>query len=277
MTRLRLTGTDLDPPSWPSSRCRASVTGWLSPPASSIGRHRPGPAEPGAVVLSVDGDDATVTAGRAEFSVRTHPGRRLPAPARPGRGRGHAAGRRGLAEALRQVTVRGQHRGHPADPDRRADERRGRRAAPGGHRLLPAGRPRPARHRGAGRGPERAGAVPAPSSELGRLLADGHARSPSAWASTTPPSWSGNDRLTTRLIEGEFPNYRGLIPASYPNRLAVGREAAARRRAPGEAAGPRRHHPGAHRPAPDGIELTVSPRTGPGPRGASTPSTRAPR
>ncbi len=35
----------------------------------------------------------------------------------------------------------------------------------------------------------------------------------------------GNTRLTTRLIEGEFPNYRGLIPASHPNRLTVGREA----------------------------------------------------
>ncbi len=30
--------------------------------------------------------------------------------------------------------------------------------------------------------------------------------------------------MTTRLIEGEFPNYRQLIPASYPNRLVVGRE-----------------------------------------------------
>ena len=28
----------------------------------------------------------------------------------------------------------------------------------------------------------------------------------------------------TRLIEGEFPNYRGLIPQSHPNRLTVGRE-----------------------------------------------------
>ncbi len=35
----------------------------------------------------------------------------------------------------------------------------------------------------------------------------------------------GDVRLTTRLIEGEFPNYRGLIPASHPNRLTVGREA----------------------------------------------------
>ncbi|CAN5290155.1 DNA polymerase III subunit beta [soil metagenome] len=35
----------------------------------------------------------------------------------------------------------------------------------------------------------------------------------------------GGVRLTTRLIEGDFPNYRGLIPASHPNRLTVGREA----------------------------------------------------
>src|SRR5205807_5054383 len=35
----------------------------------------------------------------------------------------------------------------------------------------------------------------------------------------------GPVRLTTRLIESEFPNYRQLIPASYPNRLRVGREA----------------------------------------------------
>src|SRR5438045_6855242 len=34
----------------------------------------------------------------------------------------------------------------------------------------------------------------------------------------------GTTRLTTRLIEGEFPNYRQLIPPSYPNRLIVGRE-----------------------------------------------------
>jgi DNA polymerase-3 subunit beta len=32
-------------------------------------------------------------------------------------------------------------------------------------------------------------------------------------------------RLTTRLIEGEFPNYRSLIPSAHPNRLTVGRQA----------------------------------------------------
>lgn len=34
----------------------------------------------------------------------------------------------------------------------------------------------------------------------------------------------GTTRLTTRLIENEFPNYRQLIPASHPNTLTVERE-----------------------------------------------------
>jgi DNA polymerase-3 subunit beta len=36
---------------------------------------------------------------------------------------------------------------------------------------------------------------------------------------------TGTVRITTRLIEGEFPNTRQLIPQNYPNRLTVGREA----------------------------------------------------
>lgn len=35
---------------------------------------------------------------------------------------------------------------------------------------------------------------------------------------------AGGTRLTTRLIEGEYPNYRNLLPSSYPNLLTVGRE-----------------------------------------------------
>lgn len=34
----------------------------------------------------------------------------------------------------------------------------------------------------------------------------------------------GSKVVTTRLIEAEYPNYRGLIPASQPNRLTVARE-----------------------------------------------------
>jgi len=36
---------------------------------------------------------------------------------------------------------------------------------------------------------------------------------------------AGTTRLTTRLIEGEFPNYRNLLPSSYPNLLTVGKAA----------------------------------------------------
>jgi len=36
---------------------------------------------------------------------------------------------------------------------------------------------------------------------------------------------AGSVRVTTRLIEGEFPNYRGLIPSNHPNRLTVQRDA----------------------------------------------------
>jgi DNA polymerase-3 subunit beta len=35
---------------------------------------------------------------------------------------------------------------------------------------------------------------------------------------------AASTRITTRLIEGEFPNTRQLIPQHYPNRLTVGRE-----------------------------------------------------
>src|SRR5947207_15997257 len=36
---------------------------------------------------------------------------------------------------------------------------------------------------------------------------------------------AGTTELTTRLIEGEFPNYQQLIPSGYPNRLTVSRDA----------------------------------------------------
>ena len=34
----------------------------------------------------------------------------------------------------------------------------------------------------------------------------------------------GPTRLTTRLLQGDYPNYAGLIPSRYPNRLTVGRD-----------------------------------------------------
>ncbi len=36
---------------------------------------------------------------------------------------------------------------------------------------------------------------------------------------------AGTTRLSTRLIEGEFPNYRNLLPSSYPNLLTISKPA----------------------------------------------------
>ncbi len=36
---------------------------------------------------------------------------------------------------------------------------------------------------------------------------------------------AGSTRLSTRLIEGEFPNYRNLLPTSYPNLLTISKPA----------------------------------------------------
>jgi DNA polymerase-3 subunit beta len=35
---------------------------------------------------------------------------------------------------------------------------------------------------------------------------------------------AGGTRLTTRLIEGDYPNYRNLLPGTHPNTLTVGRD-----------------------------------------------------
>ena len=66
---------------------------------------------------------------------------------------------------------------------------------------------------------------------------------------------AGGTRLTTRLIEGEYPNYRNLLPSSYPNTLDRRSRSAARgvasREDPGAGLDPgpsdaRRRHVAAH-------------------------------
>jgi DNA polymerase-3 subunit beta len=56
--------------------------------------------------------------------------------------------------------------------------------------------------------------------ELARLL--GGAQQVDLRLGTDDASFEvGQARLTTRLLEGDFPNYRQLIPPHYPNRLTI--------------------------------------------------------
>ena len=65
--------------------------------------------------------------------------------------------------------------------------------------------------------------------ELQRILGVERAAHGAPRRPSTPSFEVGGTRLTTRLIEGEYPNYRNLLPSSYPNVLTVGRRRCSRR------------------------------------------------
>lgn len=176
----------------------------------------------GAAVVTVDDEEAHITSGRSEFAIRVLPADeypRLPEPA------GDPLTLEGgeLAAALKQVV-----------PAASSDDARPiltgvlLAAEEGGLRLVATDSYRLAVRDLPGTTVLAEGQhVLVPSralAELGRVLAGGEGvelRLGERDASFTV----GTVRVTTRLIEGEFPNYRGLIPSSYPNRLTVGREA----------------------------------------------------
>ena len=243
-------------------------------PAKLVVRHRPGPRRPARSSVEIDGDEARIAVGSLAVRRAHHPRRRVPAAARAGRRAPSPSTAEAFAEALRQVVAAASDRRVPPDPHRRAAGRRGRRPAPGGHRLVPPGRPRPARHLGAGARARACWCRPRALKELARLLSATPRRSPCASASATSSFEVGDVRLTTRLIEGEFPNYRGLIPSApaQPAHASAARpllEAVRRVRllareatpgAPGHEAPTalelRRHHPG-RRPGPRGARRQV--------------------
>lgn len=186
--------------------------------------------EPGAVSLDADDQELRISAGRSQFAVRTHAAAdfpRLPVPAEEAVTLPVA----GLAEALRQVV-----RAASSEDTRPILTGVLMAAEASGLRLVATDSYRLAVRDLPGAGILKEGQkVLVPSralAELQRLL--GAASTPSA---DQPPGVTlrlgdhdatfevGEVRLTTRLIEGEFPNYRQLIPANYPNVLVVGRDA----------------------------------------------------
>ena len=153
----------------------------------------------------------SISAGRSQFSVRPLPlddYPRWPSPPRA-RSRSPAAC---LADALRQVVRAASHRRRPpvlTGVLLAAEDDGLRLVATDSYRLavrdLPRRRCSPPARRcwcPAGRSTSCSACWVTPRS------------SRCASASATPTFEVGGTRLTTRLIEGEFPNYRHLIPAS---------------------------------------------------------------
>jgi DNA polymerase-3 subunit beta len=180
--------------------------------------------EPGAVLFEATEDEMRITSGRSQFAVRMLPAAEFPRLPLGTDGAAEVSlDGAALSDALRQV-VRAAS-GDDARPILTgvlmAAEQEGLRlVATDSYRLAVRDLPGSAVLREGQK-------VLVPSralAELQRLLGGG--TSVTLRLGEHDATFDvGSVRLTTRLIEGEFPNYRQLIPESYPNRLTVGREA----------------------------------------------------
>jgi DNA polymerase-3 subunit beta len=217
---LRVTGSDLDLTITVSVTVAGESDGLAVIPArlaSDIVRA----LEPGAVHIEADGDELRIRAGRGEFGIRLITADEFPQvsdlAAEP-----VSIDAEQLAGALRQVV-----------PAASTDDSRPiltgvLLAAEGsGLRLVATDSYRLALRDVPGVSVLAEGqSVLVPSralAELNRVLAHGD-RVQLRLGPREACFDVGPVRLATRLIEGDFPNYRGLIPTSHPNSLVVARD-----------------------------------------------------
>ncbi|MGH9121308.1 MAG: DNA polymerase III subunit beta, partial [Acidimicrobiales bacterium] len=217
---LRVTGTDLDLTITSETVVGTGEDGVVVVPGRLI-TDVVRSLEPGAVTLDGDDSELRITGGRSSFGIRVLPAGDYPRVSTHDEP-GVTLHAEGLAVALRQVV-----RAASSEEARPiltgvllvAEGSGMRMVATDSYRLAVRDLP------GVGVLPE-GGKVLVPSRalmELQRLL--GESEEVEVSLSTNEATFKvGSVALTTRLIEGEFPDYRSLIPASYPNQLVVGRE-----------------------------------------------------
>ncbi len=183
--------------------------------------------EPGAVTFAHEDDHITISAARSNFKLRTYPVVEFPAVGRSSDATIQLP-ESGLAEAVRQVVRAASHddarplltgvllsridgsiRMVATDSYRMSmRDLPGVPALPGEDDLL----------------------VPARAlAELQRLPVrtggDDEQRHVGVAASSNEITfWQGNVQISTRLLEGRYPDYKQLIPDHYPNRLHLGKE-----------------------------------------------------
>ena len=218
---LRVAGCDLDLTIETTVSVSAAADGVMVVPARllvDIVRS----LEPGAVALEGEDEELHVTSGRAEFAVRAFNVDDFPRlPAREGEAVSVPAGE--FAEALRQVV-----------PAAATDDNRPMLTgvlltseSGQGLRMVATDSYRLAKRELPGTTMLSQGQkvlVPARAlAELQRLLSGAEQLTVRLGANDAGFE-VGPVVLTTRLIEGDFPNYNQLIPQSAPNRLVVARE-----------------------------------------------------
>lgn len=217
---IKVTGTDLDLTMEISVPAVIRESGKAVVPAklvTDIVRAMP----PGAVDLECVDDEARVQAGKSQFAVRTLDVTEFPRTATPPEPSATLKASE-LADALRQVV-----RSASSDDARpvltgvllSAEESGLRLVATDSYRLAVRDLPG-AEILNSGQ------SVLIPSkalSELTRTLA-GEDSVQVALEDREISFTVGNTRLSSRLIEGQFPDYRPLLPSGYPNKLTVDRD-----------------------------------------------------
>lgn len=175
---------------------------------------------PGAVDVVVDGDEVQITAGRSEFSMRTIPADDFPRLGSP-EGDEVTLNAADLSDALKQVVKAAS--GDDSRPILTgvllASEGEGLRlVSTDSYRLAVRDLPGTSVLTG-----DQSVLVPSRAlAELNRVF--GENESVALRLGDRDASFEvGGTHVVTRLIEGEFPNYRGLIPDTYPNELTVNR------------------------------------------------------
>jgi DNA polymerase-3 subunit beta len=185
--------------------------------------------EPGAVTFANDDDHITISAARSNFKLRTYPVVEFPAVGRTTEATTQLP-EQALSEAVRQVVraashddarplltgvllsrVDGSIRMVATDSYRMAlRDLPGVTALPGEEDLLVPARALAELQR-------------LPSQRGGGEENDG-GRIGVAASSSEITFWQGNVQISTRLLEGRYPDYKQLIPDHYPNRLHLGKE-----------------------------------------------------
>lgn len=216
---LHLTGSDLDLTVQLQTMVVTTTPGTCVAPArlvTDIAKALPS----GSVTFEADGDEIRLSAGRSQFTVHSLDAEEFPKIHVPD---GHTATLKGteLAEALRQVV-----RAASNDDARPVLTGVLMSAEQQGLRLVATDSYRLAVRDVNGAQvlqPDQTVLIPSRAlAELNRLLS---ADDVDVALEEREISFKvGDVRLTSRLIEGQFPDYRPLIPASSPNRLIIDRD-----------------------------------------------------
>ena len=174
----------------------------------------------GKIEVKIDGDEAQITAGRSEFSLRVIPADEFPRVAEPPES-ALELDAAAFRDSLKQVVPAAS-----SDDSRpiltgvlmAAEEDGLRLVATDSYRLSVRDLPGTSVLSG-----DESVLVPSRSlSELSKVL-DGDDTLTLRLGERDATFEIGSVRVSTRLIEGDFPNYRGLIPSSQPNNLIVNR------------------------------------------------------